>query len=527
MSTAESSRLNRWILLLVLAYALIAAGYFVLRYGGGWSDGDTTNLTTAMAAVVAEGTITPTKDLYGLGFAYQVVSSFIVLTTGLSFAELQLLVYPLLAAGLSLVAYAMYRALTGDPTAGALAALLLFLQPEFLFVIFRGSHEKLTWLLAMLAVFILSKSFSESDRPARLAVYVGLFYVAALGLVASNSFFASSFILAIGLSLLGGLAIRHLQRRRASTGVQPGHARLLYVVMSATVLWFLNTFYLYQPALRVLLDLKGTMYRASAVALGLEPVHDPYATVSYGWVSPTVFLGLMLPSLIVGAISLVLWAGEARRRLHAGGNLGPEPRFLLWLLYGGFGLQLGASIMVAWIGGIASNLQYRLLPVVMPFAIGLVAPAITQLWRRWAHRTKGRLLAAALVLFVLWGSLASLLKATNDPWLGNYWIFRARDEVAARRWVDGHLQHTTVWLGLDGSRLGLPTDLYDPSISSTNNADSAALGDAARHVVLSTVDTQLSLRRRLQLPDVGHENLVYDSGNVVQYHLRPKTPFQH
>jgi hypothetical protein len=526
MSTAESSRPNSWILPLVLAYALIAAGYFVLRYGGQWSDSDTANLTAAMAAVVNEGTITPTKDLYGLGFAYQAVSAFAVLTTGLSFAELQLVVYPLMAASLSLVAYAMYRALIGDPTAAGLAALLLFLQPEFLFAIFRGSHEKLTWLLAMLAVFILSKSFTESHRPARLALYVALFYLAALGLVTSNAFFASSFILAIGLSLLGGLAIRHLQARRASTHVQPGHARLLYVVLSATMLWFLNTFYLYEPALRFLFDLEGTINRASAVALGLEPVHDPYATVTYGWVSPTVFLGLMLPALTVGAVSLVLWLSEARQRLRGGGNRGPEPRFLLWLLYGGFAVQLAASITVAWVGGIASNLQYRLLPVVMPFAIGLVAPAITNLWRQWAHRTRGRLLAFSIVLFALWGSSASLLKSTNDPWLSNYWIFRATDEVAARRWVDDHLQHTTVWLGLDGSRLGLPTNMYDPSISDTNNADSAALDDATRHVVLSTVDAQLSLRRGQPLPDVGHENRVYDSGNVVQYHLRPKTPYQ-
>jgi hypothetical protein len=526
MSTRESSRPNRWILLLVLAYALIAGGYFAVRYGGRWSDSDTTNLTTAMASVSSQGTITPTTDLYGLGFAYQAVSSFVVLATGLSFAELQLLVYPLLAAGLSVIAYAMYRALTGDPIAGALAALLLFLQPEFLFVIFRGSHEKLTWLLTMLAVFILSKSFTQSKRPARLAIYVGLFYLAALGLVASNAFFASSFILAVAVSLLGGLAVWHLHRRQAGTEVQPGYTRLLYVVVSATVLWFLNTFYLYQPALRVLLDLKGTMYRASAVALGMEPVHDPYATVSYGWVSPMVFVGLMLPTMIVGAISLLLWAGEARRRLRAGGNVGPEPRFLLWLLYGGFGLQLGASIMVAWIGGIASNLQYRLLPVVMPFAIGLVATAITNLWGRWAHRTKGRLLAAALAVFVLWGSFASLLKATNDPWLSNYWIFRTKDEVAARRWVDEHLQHTTVWLGLDGSRLGLPSNLDDPSRSGINYADSAALDDATRHVVLSVVDTQLGLRRGQPLPEVGSENLVYDSGGVVQYHLRPKTPYQ-
>ncbi|MBC7261093.1 MAG: hypothetical protein H5T63_03685, partial [Chloroflexi bacterium] len=308
MSTIAPHRRSLWAcVLLVALHALLAAGYFVLRYGGRWADSDTANLTIASAAVLKEGTLVPTKGGYGHGFLYQATSVFIASLSGVDLTALQFWIYPIVAAGLSLVAFVLYRELTSDGMAGALATLFLFAQPDFLFVIFRGSHEKVTWLSAMLAVFLLARSFRTTGKPASFAIHVVLFYIAALAVISSNAFFGSSFILAMGISLAAGLLVQRMARKRSADNVpQPIVSRLLYVVATAMVVWFLDLFYLYRPALSALLHLERALDKAAAVALGSEPKFDPYATIGWGWVSLPAYLGLILPSWIAGACSFGL-----------------------------------------------------------------------------------------------------------------------------------------------------------------------------------------------------------------------------
>lgn len=508
----------------VLIYALLAAGYFVLRQAGRWSDPDTAHLTKAAAALQREATLLPVKGGYGLGFAYQAVSVVITAVTGLSLTQLQFLVYPLVAAGLSVTALVMYRQLTGDAIAGAVACILLFVQPDFMFVVFRGSHEKVTWLAAMLAVFLLARSF-EQTRPARFAVHVFLFYLVALTVIGSNAFFGSSFILAIGFSLVAGRLLQRASGRGSGVGLPSAIvARLFYVVAAVMVLWFLNAFYLYTPASRLILELGRASDRVAAVSLGHEPGFDPYGTIGLGWVSQFAYLALTLPGFITGAVSLVVWLRYGGRFLR--GGIAPRRFLLLWLLYGAFGTQFAIAIILDRFGAIGGNLQLRLFPAIMLMALPLVSISIVNTLRAQGRALGGSLLRLGVTAFLLWAGAASLLKATNDPWLSNYWNFSTASEDRAVQWAEGHLRNRSIWLGPDGARLSSRAESVGLGTESGNRSDTFLVDPETRDLVLSVMDVGLVARRGGPMPDVRYEHRVYDNGEVANYHLRPRTAYQ-
>ncbi|HUV90171.1 MAG TPA: hypothetical protein VMY80_10990 [Anaerolineae bacterium] len=497
----------------------------MLRYTGQWADSDTANLTMAARGVQQEGRLVA-KDEYRLGFAFPALTTTIAQVTGLSLTQLQLVVYPLLSASLALLAFVTYREFTGDLTAAALGVLFLFMQPDFLFVILRGSHEKLTWLMQFLAFYLLARSLraARAQRLGDFGANVGLLYLAVYGLIAGNAFFGSAFILAVGVSLLGGLFILLWARGRSS---RVAVTRLIYVAAAAMVIWVLHIFYLYPSAVFFLLNLRNTVERVGAVALGNVPATDPYATIVWGWVSRSAYLALVIPTFTMAGLSFLAWVGRGfgylRGREYLADELGT---FLAWLLYGGFGLQMLVSLVLGRSGGVAVNLQLRYFPVLLMLGVPLVTNGLTQLWRRQFPRRGGRLLAVATALFVLWMSGASLLKATNEPALSNYWMFWTRPEAAYVAWADGHLQYRRIWLGLDGIRLSSQALIAGTGLQSGNVFDVSGVEPDTRDLIVSDVERNLSLRRFQTLPDVRGENRVYDNGPVAHYHMRPRTPYQ-
>ena len=160
--------------------------------------------------------------IYSNGYAFQAISAFIMAITGLDLATLQQLVYPLVAALVVLPAWALYRELTGSARGATLASLLLFTQPEFLFVILRSSHEKFTRTFLLLCLFFLVRSFKMRDRPWLFAMHVGLFYLTAYAFIASNNLLAHSFIFAIAVALICGSALERLKPSLKMPA--PGHA---------------------------------------------------------------------------------------------------------------------------------------------------------------------------------------------------------------------------------------------------------------------------------------------------------------
>jgi hypothetical protein len=295
----------RSFVMLVLLYALLIGGYFVLRYGGQWVEGDSAGMTRLIEIMREEGVLQPVQEFYAHGFGYQAVSVFVLTATGLSPQVLQTMVYPILAViGLGLVSFAFFSQLVRSRQAAVLATLFLLLQPDLLFVTMRGSHEKLDWPLMIVALLLFYRSV---DRPLLITVvHVGLFYLAVFALTTVNVFFASSFLVALILGLLLGQVVSVFLHRRLSRDPS-GLGRLTYVSLSCGILLFTFMAYLYPVALADLRTMRSIWDQASTMALGFEAKAQPYDYIQVGWVSQPVYLGLTVFTWLLIALSFVAW----------------------------------------------------------------------------------------------------------------------------------------------------------------------------------------------------------------------------
>ncbi len=526
----EQSAVPLWVI--VLIYAVLVATFFVVRYGGRWMDTDTPVLSRAIANVAQEGTLVPDGPIYHMGFAYQSLSVALLQVTGVSVDVLQRVVYPLIAGVMvATVAFVLFRELTGDARVAALAALVLFMQPDFLFVIFRGSHEKLTWTLTMLLLYLAFRSFRCQPTFKQLMPYVGAFYVTVMALAATNIFFASSFVSSIVLSCVGGyvvLTLRRLVFRQPApqaVALEQLLLRFLYVALSSFVILALVLFYVYPPAQLFIFSLQSLAEKLAIVLGGYEYASNPYQIVGFGWISPLTYFSLTVLNWLVLLISLLTWLFM----LPVASVRNPR-RFMFWLLYAAFAFHIGIGMVADLAGLLGTNLQLRLFPAFTLVAIPMALLGVRHLLRA---RLTGRLrqgVVVALLLTLPWFSGAALLKMTNEPLLSNYWTFYTETEVAALRWSYVYLEGAKLWADLDAIRL--------KPLSLTLAAEERPLGDEVLRLDVGTVDVDTrdfmiseplqlwSARNAQMLPDVAMEHRVYDNGDVVIYHRRPRTPYQ-
>jgi hypothetical protein len=442
---------RRSAVLAVVLYGLLIAAYFVFRYGGQSVDGDTAFLTAAIRRMQTEGTLVPSEEVYGAGFLYPAFSVVVLAFSGGSVLQLQLFVYPFVAAVLIFAsAYALYHAMLPSARQALLATFLLFLLPEFLFHIFRGSHEKLTWTLTLAAFLLLVKSTTAKNLRA-FGLYVLLFYLVAFALVTVNAFIAFSFIAAMFFAFLAGLLLRFL-RSPATLAFSSASRRFLYVTFSCSVLAFVFIFYLYAPAEDIVLrSLQSSVDQVAALVLSFEPQQAgvPYAVIGSDWISPQVYLGLTLFNWVVLLVSLTEWAWRGWRYLFRR-EQPTAPAMLLWILYATFAVQFGLSVVLDQAGVLGGNLQLRILLPLYVLAVPLLSSAVFRLldllpavgWKRF-------LVTTAFVLLVLWFAGASGLKATNDPLVSNNWFFYASKEKDGVLWLEDHAQVADIWEGPD------------------------------------------------------------------------------
>ena len=505
-------------------YALLIAAYIGLRYGWRWLPGDAATLTVVSQNTYLQGTVTPTAGLYPLGYGYPALNAFLAQATGLPIEALQVYVQPFLIALLVPVSYVAFRALLGDAAVAALACLLLFLQPDFLFESLRGSHAKLTWLLALGMLLALSNSFRTAGRGWPLVRWVALFYLLAYGLIASNVFFASSYIFGLAFAFLGGRLVTRWLGTQGAAG--RSLARLLYVTLACSVMVFLFAFYLYPAAERLASSLITARDRLFSFLLDVETGTDPYQYVQAAWLSPWLFLALQSLSWLELALSFANWLHKAWWLLRRRQGL-PPGRLLLWLLYTGLAFLLAVAVFLDQTGALSANLQVRLFPHLMIVAIPLAAQVVAALVVRVRRRGPALQGAAAalMAVAVLFFSAASLFKATNEPMVSNRWLFYSPGERAAVRWAGPHLAVARVWLGLDSRLLPMLT-------VSGHWQGTRLVGYAARQaadgsdLLLSDVVRMQAARLAVRLPDVRERLRVYDNGGASLYHTRPRTPYQ-
>jgi hypothetical protein len=497
--------------------------YAFLRYGGYWGETDTYIFTLATQRIYDSNQLVPPGPglIYPNGYGYQALLVFLTQLTGVELALWQRMGASLLLVWVVLPAWLCYRELTGGRRGALLATLLLFIQPEFLFPLLRGTHEKFSRAFMLLALYVLLRSFRSRHRPVQFAGLVLAFYLVAYALITFNNLMAISFISAIALALGFHwiLLYHHRERGRLARAMIE---RLVSVVLVLIGLGFLFSFYLYPPAQHDLLVLNSMVDRVAALFLGMERTTNPYSTIDSGWVSLPVYFTVSLANWLLLAASLVLWGQQTVRRLRGQPPARPHGE-LLWSLYSAFLFLAGISVIVDMSGALAGNLQHRFFPSLAMFA----APLLAQALMRWYAVPRPRMLwrRGAVWLGVAGLACLSLLKATNEPIVSNKWLFHTPAELQAVAWSRHALAGRTLWTDFD-ERLTTGIGIREPGIRHPVKLEYRNRSIATRDVLVSQVTRLRSQRLDRPLPVESDSFITYDNGEVQIYHLRPRTPFQ-
>jgi hypothetical protein len=513
---------SRWLWLGPLLYMTIISMYFIGRFGGRWAEADSAVFTNLIRVVIQEGRLIPANgEVYPNGYAYQAITAYIVALTGLDLGTLQQLVYPLVAPLVILPAWVLYRELTGSARGATLTTMLLFTQPEFLFVILRSSHEKFTRTFMLLCLFWLVRSLKLYDRPWSFALHVGLFYLTAYAFIAGNNLLAHSFIFAIAIALILG---RVLERRNPHLRQQNARVlqRLPYAILICIGLVYIFTFYIYPPAQHDLVVLQSIWDRSAALVLDVDHQRtNAYAAVAAGWIGLPVYFLLSIANWIILAASLAIWAWQGLQWLWRGAKPRMPMAWLVWLFYAAFAAQGALSVVADASGSLTSNLQHRIFPSFAIIAVAVVGSALAQ-WRPRRFTALGR---AGLSAGIACIAILSVLKATNEPVLSNKWTFYRADELLAVEWSDMHLQDRDIWTEFD-ERLSVAFSTVHGISANQNRLVGDRLRATTHDLIVTEVTRLRSSRMGRPLPLPPDAFRVYDDGTAQVYHLRPQTPYQ-
>ncbi|HEV8634521.1 MAG TPA: hypothetical protein VG370_09840 [Chloroflexota bacterium] len=513
-----------WVVAALFAFALVLGAYFSFRFGGRWSEADTATIADTIRAMVRDQTLlSPSGSIYSNGYAFGAVTTFVLAFTGLDLPTLMQSVYPLVSASLALVAWPLYRELTGSTRGATLATLLMFAQPELVFVILRGSHERILRVLLLISLFLLIRSFRFSDRPRSYAAYVSLFYLTVYGVIATNSFFGSSYIGALAITLVGSWFGGFFGPNLAWVS-QATRQRLIYVPVFCLVLVFLFNSYIYPPAGAVTSQVPDILDRLSRLLLTTSPEsgpsavtsYDPYAAVVDQWIDVKVYFLLSTGTFFLMIASAIVWLRTGLRWLAGGAHRPTLGQWLLWLFYAAFALQGGLSIVADRAGALGGNLQHR----TFPSFVMVAAPMVALYFVDWRPGRRTRMLGA----FGL-GLLAvlAIVKATNEPAVSNKWTFYLPAEVAAMEFAGQHVEQSEYWSEFD-ERLRTVQSLLGSSAEARPYG--GQIDPSTRNFLVTDVARLRSARLNRPLPPVLGELRVYDNGAGQMYHIRARSPYQ-
>ncbi len=509
---------------LLLTLALCIGGYWILRYNGQSLEGDTISTTFHAQRILSSQHLVQYGRGYHAGFGYPAILAFIGNTTGFSIQQIQQYATIWMAA-FALMAFVCYREITGGTIQAFLAVVLLFGCPDFLMYILRGTPEKLTWFYGLSLLFLLSRSYTHLKDIRKFAVYVLMFYFVLWAMVTTHVYFASSFLIALIFAYAGNQFFSRLK-----TGPDTGSIalatsqRLLVISLSGLVLVVIFINYIYAPALGFYRTLANVFERTAVMALSAEPAAQPYQAISNAWRSPLVYGALVAGEVALLVGSIAQWSLQLWQFIRYGWHSVALQKRLLWSIYSGFAAQMLLGIIVDFSGALSSNLQLRLSPPFVMVASPMTAQLLFAERRKVRHTARFAIIIMALLVFYL--VITSLLKATNDPSVGNLWIFYLDAEVNAFTWLESHVRDSQVWIDV-WSHL---RDVYSFQKGyqwAPNNLYRFGKPDASYHYVMISNQTRLQAYLMSQpLPSTVEYRRVYDNGEVQIYHRRPRTPYQ-
>lgn len=512
------------IALLFTAVCLLAA-YAIFRYGGNWGETDTFAFAKAIRAIQQTADLVPRGQSYPNGFGFQALSVFMINFLGITLNQWLLFVGTFIVAWLVFPAWLLFRELTASARGATLATVILFVQAEFLFPVLRGSHEKFTRGLMLFCLYLLVRSLRTRYEPKKFAGWIIAFYVAIFGLITFNSLLAISFIVATCLSLgLNWTAMRYFSRKREKNTIDPASQRLTYTVFISIGMAFLFTFYIYQPAIHHMDLFQSIWDKVAALLLDVEQqAIDPYSVVSIGWINLPVYLTVSLGNWIILLVSAVLWLKKTIFWLLKKEKPRTISEMILWSFYGAFAFIGALSVLIDFSGAIDGNLQVRSFP---SFAM-LAAPFIARWIIEGLDSSWGKVMRFGWVAVAILALLATL-KATNEPFLSNKWLFYTQPERQAIKFADAVLEETAVWTGYDerlATAVGIEEGLDTYSITLSHDVREV---DDTRNYLITDITRVRGQRLGRPLPQAveGDSLITYDNGFAELYHIRPRTPYE-
>lgn len=523
------SRDGHWLVVL-LTVALATGFYFILRFGIAWSEGDSGVLSIAIAGVQQSGRLVfPRAYAHGLG--YPAWAATLGELSGLPISAVQQVLMPLLGNLLAAVmSFAVFRRLLGSEQKGMLASGLLFTVSYFVFVISRGSHERIDITALLISVLALIKLLERSTGQRHFS-WVMVFILSTAGLILSNDFFALMFLLVLAFSALAFALAARLRVTLDPPTVGPSEvARDLAIAAAFGSLLWLGGYLVYPPARADSHLILSVLDHIRAFLATLELPSHPFAAAASNYPSHPLYIMSSIPRWLLFLSSLTVFAVQGVAIMRS--RKAQLARVFLLAFYLGYGLLVAFAIPVDFLGlSSGNNVEVRLYTDYTLFSVPLVAIALT--YRpHWTQRLAPSLRKGTL--FAIGGLLAfyitlNWMAATSDPLLSNNWIFYKPAEVQAARFYMVHQQHGKIWMGANPNgrmwsayAMNYPGTLLEPSNTISTALSYSGLTDA----LVSPLISAEASRYRISLPTIALGDRVYDNGFARLYHKVPKTPFQ-
>jgi len=507
---------------LLFVAVLLLALFFLFRYRGMWGEQDTATFTQAIRAMYKSGKLVPDQHAYSNGYGFQALSVFLMQMSGVSLTTLQLFGSGLLALWIVVPAWLLYREFTGSSKGAVFASIILLTQPEFLFPLLRGTHEKFSRGLTFLCLYLLLRSMRDHYLPRHQTGIIIAFYLFSYALISFNNLIFTSFVASLTLGMLL-VSIIPIIKKDLAQEIRYLQTRLAFTTLLLSILALVFTFYVYSPAQSQLRVFEDIWERLAFLFLQLgESPSNPYMVVKIGWVSLPVYFLISLANWLLLGVSLAIWLRYIYRWL-CNQYLPSRNELLLWIFYCSF-LILGVlSVIIDISGAVAANLQHRIFPSFAILAAPLVGKWIADVYSMNKQPKAFTKFAVLGVIGIL--ALLSPLKAINDPIVSNQWIFYIPSEMQAVQWSEGTLEGSKLWVGFD-HRLLSAAIMRNGGDPSGVKLDDFSLDSDVRNLLISDVIYLRSERLSQPLPIEADSLLVYDNGQSQIYHLRPRTSFQ-
>ncbi len=177
---------------LIILYSFFSQLYLYFQYDGLRADHDLGIITKTSQAVQSQNTIYNSFQ-YNNGFGYQTTTTFLSDILGLSVQKILILPLGFLYV---IFAYLFFNEFFKNKKIALISTFILSLQPDLLFLMSRGSHEKFSFILFLLA-FLLVIHIAKNNWGKKNFIYLALLYLVIFSLNIYNIWFSGIFLLLI------------------------------------------------------------------------------------------------------------------------------------------------------------------------------------------------------------------------------------------------------------------------------------------------------------------------------------------